>query len=561
MPSSRSALSPLLRPAAVASSAWLAVAACEGRPVGVEPVSTSSSALDGVQYCDFGSVAGLQLNGSAAQAGNALELTPDMLDLSGSVFLTSPLALGGSTDFHTHFRFALTPGANGHADGVAFVVQADTRGPKALGGFGGALGYGAAGGLPITPSVVVEFDTFLNAGDPSDNHVAVMLDGDETGHVASANPAFQLSGGGAVDAWIDYAAATTTLQVFVSNTGVKPGAPLLSTSAVDVSSTVGGAAYFGFTAATGGFAQTQAITMWALSLQGLADCGGDAGSGGDDGGGDDASSETGGGSSSGSSSGGTGSSSGGTGSSSGGTGSSSGGTGSSSGGTGSSSGGTGSSSGGTGSSSGGTGSSSGGTGSSSGGTGSSSGGTGSSSGGTGSSSGGTGSSSGGTGSSSGGTGSSSGGTGSSSGGTGSSSGGTGSSSGGTGSSSGGTGSSSGGTGSSSGGTGSSSGGTGSSSGAAGSSSGAAGSSSGGTGSSSGGSSSGVATGSSSGAPPADAASNADTGYMGGGGPGCSLVPGSADADADGAFVALAAAAALAFGRLRRSTGDGSGRRR
>jgi MYXO-CTERM domain-containing protein len=225
-----------------------------------------------IEYCNFSSVAGLQLNGNAVQVGNTLRLTRNVTFQDSSAFRTPALTLASSTDFHTHFQFVLTPGGNGQADGVTFSVQADARGSTALGGNGGGIGYGAAnGGTRIQPSVEVEFDAYQNPWDPNNNHVGVMLNGDETTHVAVGTPAFGMASGTAIDAWIDYAAATTTLSVYVSNAGTKPATALV-TATVNVFATVGASAYFGFTGSTGGQSEQQVLDMWILALGGLSEC-------------------------------------------------------------------------------------------------------------------------------------------------------------------------------------------------------------------------------------------------------------------------------------------------
>ncbi|HEY3820770.1 MAG TPA: L-type lectin-domain containing protein [Polyangiaceae bacterium] len=265
---------PLFRHVPAVAIVALAVAACAVTDPAGEPVATTSSALgNDIQYCNFSSVAGLQLNGNAAQAGTTLRLSTNTANQDSSAFRTTTLALAATTNFHTHFEFTLTP-AGSQADGVTFVVQSDSRGDKAIGGNGGGIGYGASnGGTQIKPSVIVEFDVYQNTWDPNANHVGVMTGGDETTHVAVATPAFQLASNVPIDAWIDYTAATTTLQVFVSNTGAtKPATALLTTTAVNVFSTVGAGAYFGLTGSTGGSFEAQVFDSWILSLQGLSEC-------------------------------------------------------------------------------------------------------------------------------------------------------------------------------------------------------------------------------------------------------------------------------------------------
>jgi hypothetical protein len=238
----------------------------------VPALEAKAALANDIEYCNFASVTGLQLNGNAAQVGTTLRLSRNVITQDSSAFRTPTLALTAATDFHTHFQFVLTPGGNGQADGIAFVVQSDARGAGALGGNGGGIGYGMSnGGTRVQPAVEIEFDTYQNGWDPNNNHVGVMRNGDETTHLAVATPAFALAGGAPVDAWIDYAAATTTLSVFVSATGTKPGTALV-TATVNIFATVGAAPYFGFTGSTGGASEQQILEMWILALGGLSEC-------------------------------------------------------------------------------------------------------------------------------------------------------------------------------------------------------------------------------------------------------------------------------------------------
>ena len=266
---------PTLRHVPTAVAVALCAAACAVSSPPGEPVATAASALGNeIEYCNFGSVAGLQLNGNAAQVLTTLRLSTNATNQDSSAFRTATLPLTATTSFHTHFQFVLTPTVNDQADGVVFVLQNDARGDTALGGNGGGIGYGNAnGGTAITPSVEVELDTYQNTWDPNANHVGVMINGDQTTHVAVATPTFALASATPIDVWIDYTAATTTLQVFLSNTGgTKPATALLTTAAVNVFTTVGAAGYFGFTGSTGGSSETQVLNSWILSLEGLSEC-------------------------------------------------------------------------------------------------------------------------------------------------------------------------------------------------------------------------------------------------------------------------------------------------
>ncbi|NNJ64990.1 MAG: hypothetical protein HKP16_05455, partial [Xanthomonadales bacterium] len=90
---------------------------------------TSGPDRDGsAWYDDFSDVAGLTLNGDAAQAGTVLRLTPAALWQGGSAFTTDPLTLGPGGSFSTHFAFQISnpgsvPDPDGPgADGVTFIL-------------------------------------------------------------------------------------------------------------------------------------------------------------------------------------------------------------------------------------------------------------------------------------------------------------------------------------------------------------------------------------------------------------------------------------------------------
>lgn len=81
------------------------------------------------KFNDFSSVAGLQLNSSAKQAGNSLRLT-DSLISSDSAFLTNSIALDNGAAFSCYFSFAMTNSIDIDdaycAGGIMFVVHDET---------------------------------------------------------------------------------------------------------------------------------------------------------------------------------------------------------------------------------------------------------------------------------------------------------------------------------------------------------------------------------------------------------------------------------------------------
>ena len=182
----------------------------------------------GVFFGDFSSVTGLQLNGSAAQVGNVLQLTPAVGPRAGSAFTTARVALGAMGSFSTYFQFRMSsPGGNSDtdgigADGLVFVLQ--TAGSTAVGGAGVDIGYSG-----IAPSLGIEFDTWNNGtglNDPNGNHVGLNLNGSLTS-VATANEPVRFNNGQIWNVWVDYNGASQRLEVRWSLGLTRPAAAQL----------------------------------------------------------------------------------------------------------------------------------------------------------------------------------------------------------------------------------------------------------------------------------------------------------------------------------------------
>ncbi|MEH1016740.1 hypothetical protein V6U90_27025 [Micromonospora sp. CPCC 206060] len=213
----------------------------------------------------FPDTAKLWLNGSATVAGGRLVLASGR-DKAGSAW--APTKIDPSRSFSTGFSFEITK----ISDGIAFVVQGQSR--TARGTSGQGLGYGARPdtGLPrIQPSLAVEFDTWVNTFDPADHqHVAVTRNGDITQHLAWKDPGFSLYGRGVVNVWIDYDARLHRLRVYVSKSGLRPAKPLF-TKSVNLRLIVGTEqAYVGLTGGTGITTVADPVTSvvaWNLKLR------------------------------------------------------------------------------------------------------------------------------------------------------------------------------------------------------------------------------------------------------------------------------------------------------
>ncbi|MFN6463805.1 MAG: DUF4347 domain-containing protein [Nostoc sp. DedVER02] len=243
-------------------------------PLAIKPslLNNYNGLLASFDFTNFTSTSGLKLNGSSAQFGTALRLTPASSSQSGSVFYTTPIAFDTNTSFKTKFQFQLTGGTLG-ADGFTFVLQNSAAKENAKGSIGGNLGYGGIS-TAITKSLAIKFDTFKNGTDPNNNNIAVLRDGNvntalaTTSSVTDSNlgTPIDLNSGTAINAWIEYDGNTDKLDVFLSQNGTKlPTAKAALSYKIDLTSVLGSQAFIGFTAGTGSQFNAQNINSWTFN--------------------------------------------------------------------------------------------------------------------------------------------------------------------------------------------------------------------------------------------------------------------------------------------------------
>ncbi len=213
-----------------------------------------------IDFDDFSDTSQLTFNGNATQVGNVLRLTSAERRQIGSSFFNQPLAVDSNTSFETQFQFQLSGGTDG-ADGFTFMLQNNSQGANALGAIGGGLGYKS-----ITQSLAIEFDTFDNRtiDDLNNNHISVLRDGDIHNPLTSIAAPFDLNSGSFLNAWIDYDGVSDLLEVFLTDTTVKPETASLSLN-IDLASLVGSQAFLGFSAATGGRSNNHDILNWEFA--------------------------------------------------------------------------------------------------------------------------------------------------------------------------------------------------------------------------------------------------------------------------------------------------------
>ena len=210
-----------------------------------------------IAYPDFTDLSAWTLNGVTGTLGNpvvsggrpVLRLT-NGLGQSGTAFLSNTVSLAGDASFSVSFSFAIpNPIGSGDgdgigADGLAFVMQTVSNN---AGGSGGGIGYQG-----ISPSVVVEFDTYNNGAWDSNNgnHAGINLNGD-VASIALAPVSPRFNDGAIWHAWVDFDGPSRLLEVRVSQSPLRPPAPLLQ-EVVDVTGILGGtSAFLGFTSGTG----------------------------------------------------------------------------------------------------------------------------------------------------------------------------------------------------------------------------------------------------------------------------------------------------------------------
>jgi hypothetical protein len=219
-----------------------------------------------IVFPDFSSTAGLQLNGSAAQSGNDLRLTPAVLSQHGSAWFSTQQSI--QNGFTTTFQFMITnpgPASNPNpgdgslgADGLTFTIQNSSL--TALGGRGRGIGFGDAfdyGDSGIPNSYTIKFDTWWNQGAPDNapngNYISVQTRG-----LLPNSPfnAFSLG-------------ETTNIPNMkdggIIMDGIMTPRLTISTNIGDIINLSNGQAWVGFTSGTGGAYENHDILNWSFA--------------------------------------------------------------------------------------------------------------------------------------------------------------------------------------------------------------------------------------------------------------------------------------------------------
>lgn len=208
--------------------------------------------------------AGWTVNGNSSfgtiNSSPALILNPSSGNQVGSAFWNHAITLSGNFSFSAFFTFQIDQNTS-RADGLTFIMQ--QSGASAIGNAGNTLGYSGIGGT----SIAVEFDTYQNAGDPDNNHIALDLNGD----VSHATGVYQSINKSTLDiadsklkyVWIDYNGSSKTFEVRISTSNSRPATATLSTTSYNLGSMFTSKnIYVGFSGSTGGSMERHSITSF-----------------------------------------------------------------------------------------------------------------------------------------------------------------------------------------------------------------------------------------------------------------------------------------------------------
>jgi len=233
----------------------------------------SSAGYADFTYSDFpdagdGAITGMELNGtelpywyedalpgSTGDPDNWLRLTDDLVGdhTSSAWYNTKQVVEDG---FRTTFRYKFTSVT---ADGIAFVIQNDAEGTAALGSLDGGGGKGYAG---VSNSLAVEIDSW-NGGSANPDEIAIHTMGTEANrHNSEARIASTLftADNEEHDVKIIYN-PPGKLRVYHDDMDTPIIAADYDLTGIGLDA---GAAYIGFTGATGGGTQTAEILNWTF---------------------------------------------------------------------------------------------------------------------------------------------------------------------------------------------------------------------------------------------------------------------------------------------------------
>lgn len=204
--------------------------------------------------------------------------TQSILLTANSTLTQSPFACGmffyhekvaiRESSFSTTFTFTIRSPYTSWGDGFAFTFREDATTAGSAGEYLCLLSS-KMDANPNNHVFAVEFDTFKNDYDPSNNHIGVDL------HAITSEATYNLCGAvdnctylvnqGEFTAWIDYDSPKQLLEVRFQNGSSQKPATAIITESIDLSSVVTEEMFVGFVGATGLKFETHEIMSWSFN--------------------------------------------------------------------------------------------------------------------------------------------------------------------------------------------------------------------------------------------------------------------------------------------------------
>jgi hypothetical protein len=175
---------------------------------------------------------------------------------------------GRLTDFTTHFTFVINAvNISEHGDGLSFFIspfQSNIH-KDSSGGFLGLFDSATAFNMSLNQIVAVEFDTYKNAWDPSDDHVGINVN--SIASAADVTWKSSIRNGSTGNAWVSYNSTTKNISVFLTYAANPVFSRNYSLSyVVDLRNVLPEWVSVGFSAATGqGTKELHIISSWSFN--------------------------------------------------------------------------------------------------------------------------------------------------------------------------------------------------------------------------------------------------------------------------------------------------------
>ncbi len=216
----------------------------------------------------FGQLNAVVTGDAIDQGANCYTITQDLEFQAGGVWYDNPIDF--DTDFTIFYQNNFGSKDFDGADGMALVFKGNPN--PVIGNAGGGLGYEG-----ISPSLVVEFDTYENGvgvgelGDPSWDHISIMRNGNPnhnngasnlSGPIQASATSLNIEDGVAHEVKIEWNATSKVLSVYFD-------CQLRLTLNQDVKNAIfsgDDTVYFGFVGSTGGLTNLHQVCFNSISF-------------------------------------------------------------------------------------------------------------------------------------------------------------------------------------------------------------------------------------------------------------------------------------------------------